>query len=237
MSSRKFHSGHHLRPFSAVIKNCFGWTQTTPIQSNPSYIPKSPAFLSTDLINSYFQKGLMQEARTLFDEMPEKDVVAWTTMITGYASRNNQIAAWNVFRDMLRSNVRPNAYSVSSVLKACKGMKRVFLGGLVHGYSMKCGILGFIYVDNGLLDMYGSCCVTMKEACEVFGSIEVKNEVSWTSLISGFTHRGLGRHALQIFRQMLEEEGECNPYSLSIAVRACASTGSQKYGKQVWLFV
>ncbi|XP_065852567.1 putative pentatricopeptide repeat-containing protein At1g56570 [Euphorbia lathyris] len=237
MSSRRLQSVPNFQPFSSVIKNCFRWTQHTPIQSNTSYTPKSPAFLATDLINSYFQKGLIQEARTLFDEMPERDVVAWTTMIAGFASRNDPISAWDVFRNMLRSEVKPNAYTMSSVLKACKGMKNVYFGALVHGYSIKNGIVGFIYVDNALMDMYGACCVSMREACLVFCSIEVKNAVSWTSLISGFTHRGHGRLALQIFQLMLQEGAECNPYSLSIAVRACASTGSQKYGKQVHAIV
>ncbi|KAL9673797.1 hypothetical protein QQ045_030059 [Rhodiola kirilowii] len=57
--------------------------------------------------------------------MPERDVIAWTTMISGYTSSNQYANAWLMFTAMLKEGcevVKPNAYSVSSVLKACKGM-------------------------------------------------------------------------------------------------------------------
>ena len=48
-----------------------------------------------------------------------------------------------------------------------------------------------------------TCCVSMDEACMVFQEIDVKNAVSWTTLITGYTHRGDGYGGLRVFRQML----------------------------------
>jgi pentatricopeptide repeat protein len=145
----------------------------------------------------------------LFDEMPERDVVAWTTMISGYTHCNEYTQAWSVFVDMVKNgNDPPNAFTISSVLKACKGMKRVFCGRLVHGLAIKRRFMeGFIYVDNALMDMYASCGVGMRDACVVFHDIKEKNVVSWTTLIAGYTHRGNGNRALQIFREMLLVSG------------------------------
>ncbi|EEF49987.1 pentatricopeptide repeat-containing protein, putative [Ricinus communis] len=184
-------------------------------------------------MKSYFEKGLVREARNVFDEMLERDVVAWTVMIAGYASCNEHAYAWSMFCDMVASEMNPNAFTISSVLKACKGMKSLSCGTLVHGFAIKHGIEGSIFVDNALMDAYATCCVSMREACLVFCGIEVKNAVSWTTLIAGYTHKGDGHLGLQIFRQMLLEEEECNPYSFSIAVRACASIGSHNFGKQI----
>jgi pentatricopeptide repeat protein len=140
----------------------------------------------------------------LFDEMPERDVVALTAMISGYTHCNEYTQAWSVFVDMVKNdNVPPNAFTISSVLKACKGMNSVFCGGLVHGLAIKRRFVeGFIYVDNALMDMYAACGVTMRDACVVFHDIKEKNVVSWTTLIAGYTHRGNGSRAAQVFREM-----------------------------------
>ncbi|GER44976.1 pentatricopeptide repeat-containing protein [Striga asiatica] len=205
--------------------------------STSPFSAKPPSVLATDVIKSYFQAGLVNEARKLFDEMPERDVVAWSAVIGGYASCNLHTHAWLMFREMLRDDgageVSPNEFTFSSVLKACKGMGSLSSGASAHGLAVRHGVLGSIYVANTLLDMYAACCCCMGPAHAVFEEIEVKNSVSWTSLITGYTHKGDGHGGLKVFRQMLVEEAELNPFNVSIAIRACASVGSQPYGQQI----
>ncbi|CAK7340508.1 unnamed protein product [Dovyalis caffra] len=219
-----------------MIKNYLQWAENKPTQKSSTHFnQKGAAILATDLLKSYFEKGLIRQARNLFDEMPERDVVAWTTMISGYTYCSEYTHAWCVFVDMVKSeNEPPNAFTISSVLKACKGMKSVFCGGLVHALAIKRRLVeGFIYVDNALMDIYATCGVSMRDACVVFHDIKEKNVVSWTTLIAGYTHRGNSSRALQIFREMLLEGAEMNPHSISIAVRACASIGSENLGRQI----
>lgn len=97
----------------------------------------------------------------------------------------------------------PNAFTLSSALKVCKGMKMVSCGALVHGLCLKCGLDDSSYVENALLDMYATCSRSMDDACAVFRDIRVKIAVSWTTLITGYTHRGDGLGALRVFKQML----------------------------------
>lgn len=125
-------------------------------------------------------------------------------MIAGYSSCRDHIRSWVMFRDMMREcGDEVNAYTLSSVLKACKGMRLVFCGDLVHGLARRYGLLGNMYVDNSILDVYATCCVTMKEARLFFDAISTKNSVSWTTLITGYTHRGHGYSALRAFKRML----------------------------------
>lgn len=155
-------------------------------------------------------------------------------MITGYTSCNHHNRAWNVFTNMLRDGVKPNAFTISAVLKACKSLKALSCGKLVHGLAIKIGTQGSsIYVDNALMDMYATCCDSMDNARLVFEDIGTKNAVSWTTLITGYTHRRDSFGGLRVFRQMFMEEGELSPFSFSIAVSACASIGSSNLGKQV----
>ncbi|XVE63141.1 hypothetical protein DITRI_Ditri06bG0176300 [Diplodiscus trichospermus] len=194
---------------------------------------KGPAILATNVIKSFFEKGLISQARVLFDEMPERDVVMWTAMIAGYTSCNHHVHAWTVFCEMVNKGVNPNAFTLSNVLKACKSLRYLACGGLVHGMAIKHGLEGSLYVDNALMDMYATSCVSMEGACSVFREMKEKNMVTWTILITGYTHRGDAYGGLQIFREMLLEEAELNSHSFSIAIRACAMIGSNTFGRQI----
>ncbi|TXG65382.1 hypothetical protein EZV62_006657 [Acer yangbiense] len=238
MSTRKLISSTskksiHFHKIPPAILNSLNWADKNQTQSsNPSLTPKNPSILATNLIKSYCESGQINEARTLFDEMPERDVVAWTAMIAGYTSFHYHTHAWRLFVEMAgTAAVDPNEYTVSTVLKACRSMKSLLYGTLVHGLAVKRGLEGSLYVDNALIDMYATCCDCMDNAWMVFKGIKLKNDVSWTTLITGYTHIGDGYGGLRVFRHMILEEVKLNPYSFSIAVRACASTGWLVFGK------
>ncbi|CAN1278454.1 Putative pentatricopeptide repeat-containing protein At1g56570 [Linum perenne] len=166
------------------------WSQTSPT----IFTPKGPSVLATNLIQSYFQNGSLDDAHDLFDEMPDRDVVAWTSMVAGYASRNENWRAWRVFCDMVKNEIVPNAFTFSSVLK----------------------------------------CASMRDACLVFRHIREKNAVSWTTLITGFTHRGRSHSALRVFKQMLHSEGFTpNCFTFTSVAAACANLAVLSCGQQV----
>ncbi|GAB2277347.1 hypothetical protein Dimus_012051 [Dionaea muscipula] len=222
-----------LRQIPSIVLNSLKLAHNSTTQLNPPFKPQTPLALSTDLIKCYSEKGLPEEARKLFDEMPERDVVVWTAMIAGYTTCNCNLSAWMLFSDMLRVGVEPNAFTISSTLKACTGLKSYLYGRLVHGLAVTRGLVGFVYVDNALIDVYAACSVSMDEASAVFQDIPVKNFVTWTTLISGYTHQGDGYGALAVFRKMLYEQAELSPFCISISVRACASIGAGSFGRQL----
>ncbi|KAK7344289.1 hypothetical protein VNO77_13729 [Canavalia gladiata] len=227
--ARKLLSPTDFRPIPLVVQNSLRC-----IQLNASFCPKDLTGLSTDFSESKFDKDSIEEADNLFDEMSHRDVITRTAMITTYNSCNHHNRAWVSFSQMLRDGVQPNAFTISAVLKACKGLKALSCGRLAHGLAIKIGTQeSSIYVDNALMDMYATCCDSMDNARMVFEDIITKNAVSWTTLITGYTHRGDAYGGLQVFRQMFLEEGELSSFSFSIAVRACASIGSGILGKQV----
>jgi len=107
-------------------------------------------------------------------------------MITSNNSRNNHMRAWSVFPQMLRD-----------------GVKALSCGQLVHSLAIKIGVQGSsVYVDNSLMDMYATCCDSMDRARMVFDDITTKTDVCWTTLITGYTHRGDAYGGLRVFRQM-----------------------------------
>lgn len=190
-------------PIPEIVRNSIKCIQNRIVQSAPPFIAKDPSVLSTNLIKSYCEKGLAREARVLFDEMPKRDVVAWTAMITGYASCEQHAQGWVLFCAMLRGEKRPNEFSLSSVLKICKAMKDLDCGKLVHCLALKLGLEESMYVENALMDLYATLGLSMYDACTIFCNMGEKTAVSWTTLIAGYTHRGDGYSAFALFRQML----------------------------------
>ncbi|KAF2538783.1 hypothetical protein F2Q68_00019912 [Brassica cretica] len=216
MSITKLVRSNAFKPIPNFVRSSLRNACVESDQNTESpYKPRKHHILATNLILSYFEKGLVEEARSLFDEMPERDVVAWTAMIKGYASSNHNARAWECFCEMIRQGTNPNEFTLSSVLTSCRDMKVLGYGRLVHGVVIKLGVEGSIYVDNALMNMYATCSATMDAACLIFRYIKVKNEVTWTTLITGFTHL------------------DVTPHCITIAVKASASIDSVTTGKQI----
>ncbi|KAK8950060.1 Pentatricopeptide repeat-containing protein [Platanthera guangdongensis] len=75
--------------------------------------------LSTALIDMYAKCGLIGRAKELFDEMLERDTMAWSTMIVGFATHGLVDDALKLFSWMLASKVKPNHVTFLGALLAC----------------------------------------------------------------------------------------------------------------------
>ncbi|CAN6439008.1 unnamed protein product [Victoria cruziana] len=87
------------------------------------YTVKNPSGSDVSVINSivdmYIKCGMMQEAEQLFNEMPEKNVVSWTVMITGYGKHGYGKKAISLFNEMEVQGTKPDEVTFLAVLSAC----------------------------------------------------------------------------------------------------------------------
>eukprot|EP01018_Ginkgo_biloba_P008465 Gb_26313 [translate_table: standard] len=65
----------------------------------------SDIFVENALLDMYAKCGSMEDARTVFDNMPERDVVSWTALISGYAQNGLFYEALELFEKMPQRNV------------------------------------------------------------------------------------------------------------------------------------
>ncbi|EEF31104.1 pentatricopeptide repeat-containing protein, putative [Ricinus communis] len=79
---------------------------------------KIDAVLGSALIDMYCKCGSINNAFLIFNEIIEKDVILWTTMITGFAFHGYGSKALELFYEM-QANVTPNEITFVSVLAAC----------------------------------------------------------------------------------------------------------------------
>lgn len=80
---------------------------------------ESNVVVANGLLDMYGKCGLIEDARQVFEKMPEKDVVSWTALITGYIQSGQIDEAWKLFYGMQKEYVEPNSVTVATVISAC----------------------------------------------------------------------------------------------------------------------
>ncbi|KAK8952804.1 Pentatricopeptide repeat-containing protein [Platanthera guangdongensis] len=75
------------------------------------------AFISSALIEFYSKHGRIKDARHVFDETPEKDLVVWNSMVSGYACCNGLLEeATSLFRKMQSCGPKPDLLTWNSLI-------------------------------------------------------------------------------------------------------------------------
>lgn len=99
-------------------------------------------FVGSALIDMYSKFGVVEDALKLFSEMPDKNVVSWNSMITGYAQNGFSDEALDLFDKMVRNGILPTSVTFVGVLLACchaglvqEGRRYYHLMGSHYGIS------------------------------------------------------------------------------------------------------
>ncbi|XP_057981129.1 pentatricopeptide repeat-containing protein At4g33990-like [Malania oleifera] len=75
--------------------------------------------LCNALVDMYAKCGSMSRAKALFDWMPKRDVISWTSIIVGYATNGEGKEALVAFQKMIAEKIEPNPVTFIGVLLAC----------------------------------------------------------------------------------------------------------------------
>ncbi|KAL5707046.1 hypothetical protein ACHQM5_025142 [Ranunculus cassubicifolius] len=84
--------------------------------------------LSTALLTMYAKCGEVDLAREVFNEMPERSVVSWNSMIMGYGMHGHCEKALDLFLEMEKCGEAPNGATFVCILSACAHARMVLEG-------------------------------------------------------------------------------------------------------------
>ncbi|KAK9726087.1 hypothetical protein RND81_05G189500 [Saponaria officinalis] len=183
------------------------------------------------LIQMYFGNGKWVEAERVFAKMPSKDVVSWTSMISGYDNNDLPEKAVESYKLMEKDGIVPDEITIASAISACASLGLVNMGMELHDTAVRTGYILYVIVANTLIDLYSKCNLIDK-ALDVFHQIRDKNVISWTSIITGLRQNNRSFEAIFLFRQM---KISLNPNSITLisVLSACGRIGALMCGKEI----
>ncbi|CAA6673070.1 unnamed protein product [Spirodela intermedia] len=179
-------------------------------------------FLSNHLVNMYSKCGRLNTARKLFDEMPHRNLVSWTSLLTGYSQHGKHEDCFRLFAAMLPRHL-PNEFALGSVLSSSAAAGNPSWGRQVHALACKTALHSVVTVGNALITMYSLCNDDEEEAWRVFLTTPWRNAITWNAMISGFQTRGQLGRALRLFSGMRREGPPCDHCTLVSAAASCSN--------------
>ncbi|PIA31683.1 hypothetical protein AQUCO_04900168v1 [Aquilegia coerulea] len=190
------------------------------------------AFIQNSLIHFYSESGEMDSAKRVFDEMLERNVVSWTSLIGGYARGDCPRKAVDLFFKMVESGIRPNAVTMACVISACAKLRDLDLGERVCAYIGGNGVELNAVLVNALVDMYMKCGV-IETGKRLFDECTDRNLVLYNTVMSNYVREGMAEEALKVFNEMLKSGQRPDGVTLLAMVSGCVELRHLGYGREL----
>lgn len=190
----------------------------------------SNAFVSTALLDVYAKCCFIEDAYQVFESMPAKSDVTWSSMMAGYVQNELYEEAMGLFLRAQRTDVKTNMFSISSFLSACAALAALIEGKQVHALVYKTGFGENEHIASSLVDVYAKC-GSIKHSHAVFTDAEKKNVVLWNTMISGFARHARPLEAMILFEKMQQMCLHPNEVTYVSLLSACAHMGLAEKGR------
>ncbi|KAJ6427521.1 hypothetical protein OIU84_023004 [Salix udensis] len=147
--------------------------------------------------------SMMDSVKKVFEMMLERDVVSWNTVIAGNAENGKYEEALMLVREMGNDNLKPDSFTLSSVLPIFTEYVDLHKGKEIHAYVIRHGFDNDVFIGSSLVGMYAKC-ARVEDALQVFNILPQRDSISWNSIIAGCVQNGLFDEGLRFFHQMLK---------------------------------
>lgn len=195
------------------------------------------SFVANSVSSMYMKCGRFEDGYRVFMALAEPTVVSYNEVISGLAASARPGNGLEVFRLMKQRGLRPDKFTYAAAAGLCSelGDSYRIIGAALHCDCVKVGLNITAFVGNVVLDMYSKHGGTVKEAEQVFASVEEKDAVSWNTFIAAHSRRGAHAEALTLFRDMMVAGSGIRPdnFTFASALAACAELSLIRHGKQV----
>uniref|UniRef100_A0A5B7BVB7 Pentatricopeptide repeat-containing protein n=1 Tax=Davidia involucrata TaxID=16924 RepID=A0A5B7BVB7_DAVIN len=186
------------------------------------------------LITMYSRCNDLRRAYILFRLIEARSVITWNSIISGYTHWDRSEEASFLFREMLLSGVEPNYVTIASILPLCARVANLQHGKEFHCYiTRREGFKDYLLLWNALVDMYARSGKIL-EARRLFDLLSKKDEVTYTSLISGYGMQGEGLAALKLFEEMKRFQIKPDHVTMVAVLSACSHSGLVSQGQMLF---
>jgi len=190
-------------------------------------------FVDCALIDMYSKSGNIEDARCVFDQMPQKTTVGWNTIIAGYALRGYSEEALGIYYEMRDSGAKIDHFTISIVIRICARLASLEHAKQAHAALVRHGFGTDLVANSALVDLYSKW-GRMEDARHVFDKMHRKNVITWNALIGGYGNHGQGEEAIEMFEKMLQKNMTPNHVTFLAVLSACSYSGLSERGWEIF---
>ncbi|OUZ99416.1 Pentatricopeptide repeat [Macleaya cordata] len=181
-------------------------------------------FVSSGLVDMYSKCGNIDTARCIFYRMPERDIVCWNSMITGFTLHSLNKEAFTFFKQMRENGMSPTQFSYASVLNSCSRLASLSQGKQIHAQITKDGYTNDVFVGSALIDVYSKC-GDVDGARQFFDKMQNRGIVAWNEMIHGYAQSGSGDKAVELFEDLIQSGEKPDVITFIAVLTACSHSG------------
>ncbi|GFS36856.1 pentatricopeptide repeat (PPR) superfamily protein [Actinidia rufa] len=167
-------------------------------------VPKVSTY--NKILEMYGKCGSMDDAFTVFDKMPQRNLTSWDTMITWLAKNGLGEDAIELFTQFKKAGLKPDGQMFIGIFSACSILGDI-AEGMLHFESMSkdYGVVPLMEHYVGVVDMMGSAGY-LDEALEFIENMPVEPSVDvWETLMNlsrVYGHTDLGDRCAELVEVM-----------------------------------
>jgi len=215
------------------------FTQLRPKSNVSSSIKQQINLSETQQLQGHFIKTNSNRSfRVPFEALKcySSNEAIYGFLITSYIKNNSPEDAAKIYGYMRRTDTEVDNFIIPSVLKACCLIPSMLLGQELHGFVVKNGFHGDVFVCNALIMMYSEV-GSLDSARLLFDKIENKDAVSWSTMIRSYDRSDLFDEALDLLRDMLVMGVRPSETALLSITHVLAELAELKLGKAIHGYV
>lgn len=176
------------------------------------------------LLTMYVRCGSIELARNLFDGMPDKGLITWNAMISGYAQNGHATHVLELYQEMEVLGICPDPVTLVGVLSSCANLGARKVGRKVEQLIESSGFGVNPFLKNALINMHARC-GNLARAHAIFDDMPEKKLISWTAIIGGYGMHGQGETAVQLFDEMIKTGIQPDGAIFVSILSACSHAG------------
>ena len=214
--------------FSAVLKACsvakameYG-KQIHALVCKNNF--QSDEFIGSALIELYALMGSPEDGMRCFASTSKRDIASWTSMIDCHVQNEELVSAFDLFRQLCCTRLRPEEYTVSLMMSACADFAALSSGEQVQGFAIKSGIDASTSVKTSSISMYAKS-GNMPLASQIFTEVEHPDVATYSAMISCLAQHGFASDALSLFETMKTCGFRPNQQAFLAVLIACCHGG------------
>ncbi|MED6150308.1 hypothetical protein PIB30_071114 [Stylosanthes scabra] len=175
--------------------------------------------------------GVLEDAEKVFDSVPEKNVIAWNSMVAIYAQNGMSHEAIGLFQKMMLDGIEPTPVSLVGFLSACANLEAIEEGRQGHALSILGGFELESILGSTIVNFYFKVGL-IEKAGLAFRRIVAKDVVTWNLIISNYVKCGEVEQAIEMCHMMTEENLRFDCKTLSSLLHVATDTSDVRLGME-----